>query len=87
MPIVVPKKTAPAPVAKPAQEAAEPGNTRAELTAILAERDAKWSKALAAVTKMLRDSIPKPEPRKPVKVEFDLDNHGNPKGFTITPEK
>lgn len=88
MPIVVPKKAKPdAPAASPAPMAADPGITRAELTAILAERDAKWSKALAEVTKMLRDAIPKPEPRKPVKVKFDLDGHGNPEGFTITPEK
>ena len=86
MPIVVPKKPK-APTAQPAPVApSESGITRAELKAILAERDAVWSKALAALNKRLLESMPKPAPRKPVKVKFDLDNLGNPQGFTITPE-
>jgi hypothetical protein len=88
MPHIVPKPREvlpPAPIAPPP----EPGITRAELDAILAERDAMWAKLLDTTTRVLMASIPKPQaptPRKPIKVKFDLDNRNNPTGFTITPE-
>lgn len=87
MPVIVPKPAAL--LAAPAAPPPEPGITKAELDAILAERDAVWSKLLDTTTKMLLASMPKPQaapPRKPIRVKFDLDNRNNPTGFTITPE-
>lgn len=88
MPIV--EKKPPAPPAAAPERKQDAGITRAELDAILAERDAAWAQRIEAVTRTLMAAIPKPVPPpapKTRRVTFETDKHGNPTGFVITQEK
>lgn len=87
MPVRIPKPE-PKPVqpAKPAPSYVTP----AQLTKLLAERDAEWSKRLEDMAKSLLSAMAakpvpaeKPERKGPVRVKFETDSAGVPTGFTI----
>lgn len=59
MPVVIPRKQAPAPAPTPAVEKPPepPALTRADVEAMLSQRDAMWAQQIQAVTQAMRQSF------------------------------
>jgi hypothetical protein len=89
MPVIIPKQ-APPPVklveSKPPPQAA-PGLTRADVEAMLAERDAMWERHLNVLIASLQPPPAPPAPRKGATISFTTDLKGQISGAVITPNK
>ena len=91
MPVIVrkPAPQPPAPTPAPAAQPAPAGLTVAEVEAMLAARDAVWSKQLAALTQAFTAALaarPEPPPRKGADVKFKFAPNGSILSASIIPK-
>ncbi len=94
MPVIVrkPAPQPPAPTPAPAAQPAPAGLTAAEVEAMLAARDAVWSKQLAALTQAFtaalaaRPEPAPPPPRKGADVKFKFAPNGSILSAEIVPK-
>ena len=91
MPVVIPKPQ-PKPDFKPVDLTPAPpaGLTRAEVEAMLAERDAQWERRLSALALSLAQQpapAPPPAPRKGADIIFKKNTKGEITGAAIVPKE